>query len=62
MTNYEFMKFAEFFDEDINPSDFTTEELDQMVKDKMKTNKKYKEKYFEFYDDVKCPTKKTEDW
>lgn len=62
MNNYDLMKFAEFFDEDLKPSDFTVEELNDIIKSKMKMNAKFREKYFDFYDDIKCPTNITEDW
>lgn len=62
MNDYELMKLSEKFDEGINLYDFTTEELQELISSKQKPSKDFKQKYFEFYDDVKSESKKREDW
>lgn len=57
MNERELMKLAESLDE-FSISDYTVEELE-----KLKGNSvNFKEKYFEFYDDVKDRTRKKQDW
>ncbi|MBR4745724.1 MAG: hypothetical protein IK070_03360 [Clostridia bacterium] len=49
-------------DEALNPSDYTPEELAKLLgKDKV-LSKTEKEKYFEYYDDVKDRTLPKQDW
>ena len=60
MTERELMKLAESMEE-FSMSDFTIEDLERMSED-VDTYKKYKEKYFEYYDDVKDKTLKKQDW
>jgi len=62
MTEYELMNLSEQYDEAIDLSDFTTEEIQEMADKTQSNNHIIKEKYFEFYDDVKCPTRKKQDW
>ena len=56
MNEREMMKLAESLEE-FSESDFTVEELERM-----KGKENFKEKYFEFYDDVKDRTRKKQDW
>ena len=56
MNEREMMKLAESLEE-FSESDFTVEELERM-----KGQENFKEKYFEFYDDVKDRTRKKQDW
>ena len=56
MNEREMMKLAESLEE-FSESDFTVEELERM-----KDKENFKEKYFEFYDDVKDRTRKKQDW
>lgn len=56
MTERELMKLAESLDE-FSMSDYTVEELENKEK-----SKNFKDKYFEFYDDVKDKTLKKQDW
>ena len=58
MNERELMKLAESLEE-FSISDFTIEELEELSGTK---NKTFKEKYFEFYDDVKDKTLKKQDW
>lgn len=62
MNDYELLKLSEKFDEGINLYDFTTEELEEIAKSKQKASASFKQKYFEYYDDVKSESKKREDW
>ena len=57
MNERELMKLAETWDE-FSVSDYTVEELERM------SNKSpnFKEKYFDYYDDVKDRTRKKQDW
>ena len=60
MNEREMMKLAESMEE-FSVSDFTVEELRAM---KPSTNgyDKYKQNYFDYYDDVKDKTLKRQDW
>ena len=62
MNERELMKLSEKYDEDIKPYDFTVEELQEMMDEKLTTTEKRKKKYFEYYDDVKDKTLKKQDW
>jgi len=61
MNEREMMKLAESMEE-FSMSDFTVQELEEMSKNKLSSYDKYKEKYFEYYDDVKDKTLKKQDW
>lgn len=61
MTNAELLRYIQSFDEDFSFSDYTTEELFELL-ESYKMRDDFKEKYFEFYDDVKCETRKRQDW
>lgn len=62
MNEREMMKLAETMEE-FSMSDFTVQELEAMRKDKNTSSySKYKEKYFEYYDDVKDRSLKKQDW
>ena len=61
MNEREMMKLAETMEE-FSMSDFTVQELEEMRKNNLSSYDKYKEKYFEFYDDVKDKTLKKQDW
>lgn len=60
MNEREMMKLAETLDE-FSMSDYTVEELEKMSQ-KDGGYDKYKEKYFEYYDDVKDKTLSKQDW
>ena len=62
MNEREMMKLSEKYDEDIKPYDFTVEELKDMLDSKLSDNDKKKQKYYEYYDDVKDKTLKKQDW
>lgn len=60
MNEREMMKLAESLEE-FSVSDFTVEELEAMRGNKGGYDK-YKQKYFDYYDDVKDKTLKRQDW
>lgn len=55
------LRYIENFDEDFSFSDYTPHELYEMNKDSQST-KNFKEKYFDYYDDIKSHTNKKQDW
>lgn len=56
------MKYIENFDEDFNLSDFTTEELSELLNSSKSDIEKFKETYFSKYNDVKSSSLKKQDW
>lgn len=60
MNEREMMRLAETMEE-FSASDFTVEEL-RAMKGTDKTYSKYKQNYFDYYDDVKDKTLKRQDW
>lgn len=62
MNEKELLKLSELFDEAINLYDYTPQEIEELAKSKQNNSKTFKEKYFEYYDDVKSSSKKHEDW
>ena len=63
-TGLDLMKFAQAFDGEFCLSDFSPEELDEMLNllDNKMTAEQIREKYFEFYDDVKDRTLDKHKW
>lgn len=63
-TGLDLMKLAQAFDGEFCLSDFTPEELDEMLGllDENMTNEQIREKYFEFYDDIKDRTLEKHKW
>lgn len=63
-TNWDLMKLAQAFDGEFCLSDFSPEELDEMLGliDDGMTADEIREKYFEFYDDVKDRTLSKHKW
>ena len=59
MNEREMMKLAENLEE-FSMSDYTVEELEKMKG--VNNYAKYKERYFEYYDDVKDKSLKKQDW
>lgn len=47
-------------DEEFKLCDYSVKELEDLLA--IKKNKKFKEQYFEFYDDVKSSSLKKQDW
>lgn len=60
MNEREMMKLAETLDE-FSMSDYTVDDLNKM-KSANCSYDKYKEKYFDYYDDVKDKSLKKQDW
>ena len=60
MNEREMMKLAETLDE-FSMSDYTVDDLEKMKSSQNGYNK-YKEKYFDYYDDVKDKSLKKQDW
>lgn len=61
MNDYELMRISENCDEAIELSQFSSEQISALAK--QKTNQKFKDKYFDFYDDVKSHTlQNKQDW
>ena len=60
MNEREMMKLAETMEE-FSMSDYTVEDLENMKKQSTSYDK-YKQKYFDYYDDVKDKTLKKQDW
>lgn len=62
------MKFFSQYEDDIDFADFSPDELEDMMRefcgrmDKPMTVAELKEKYFEFYDDIKDKSRKKQDW
>ncbi len=49
-------------DEEFKLNEYTVQELEEMFNVKKNSKKIFKEKYFEFYDDVKSSSLKKQDW
>ena len=60
MNERELMKLAESMEE-FSMSDFTVQDLENL-KGKSQSYDKYKQNYFDYYDDVKDRTLKRQDW
>jgi len=62
------MKFFSRYEEGADFSDFTPDELKELMAEFMQegdvplTKEEFKRKYFEFYDDVKDKSLKRQDW
>lgn len=62
------MKFFAQYEDDIDFADFSPDELEEMMRefygreDKPMSIAELKEKYFEFYDDIKDKSRKKQDW
>lgn len=62
MNENDLLKLSEYFDEGVSLSDFTVEELEEMLELYKTDKQKFKEKYFDYYDDVKHSSLKKQDW
>ena len=62
MNDYELMKLSEREEEAVNLYDFTPDQIQALSKMKMEALRNFKEKYFEFYDDIKDSSLKKQDW
>ena len=63
-TGWDLMKLAQAFDGEFCLSDFTPDELDEMLglMDENMTAEEIRERYFEYYDDVKDRTLDKHKW
>jgi hypothetical protein len=69
MSQLDLLKLLQAYGEETSLADFTPEELQEML-DRLEndgevlpmTKEQFKEKYFDFYDDVKDKTRKKHDW
>ena len=59
MSEFDLYKFFSQYDGEADLSDFTPDELEMLLGERKKTEKK---KYFEYYDDVKSKSLKKQDW
>ena len=69
MSQLDVLKLLQRYGEETDLADFTPEELQEMLDrleqdgdDLPMTKEQFKEKYFEFYDDVKDKTRRKQDW
>ncbi len=60
--NTTLLKYLENFDEDFCFSDFTPEELEELINSTKPDIQKFKDNYFKKYDDVKSCSLKRQDW
>ena len=69
MSKLDLLKVLQTYGDETDLADFTPEELQELL-DRLQsdgeilpmTKEAFKEKYFEFYDDVKDKTRKKQDW
>lgn len=57
-----FAKLVQGYDEDFKLCDFTPQELAIILNRQNKSNQKFKDDYFSFYNDVKSSSLKKQDW
>ena len=62
MTERDLMRLFDEYDGEVSMSDFTTEELQEMLGYETDDLDELKRKYFDFYDDVKSPALRKQDW
>ena len=62
MSEYKLYELSKRMEEGINPSDYSPEEMAKLLGEEKLTTKTEKQKYFEFYDDVKDRTLPKQDW
>ena len=60
--NNKWLKIIQEYDEDFKMSDYTPEELEQIINAYKSSNQKFKDQYFSFYNDVKSSSLKKQDW
>ncbi|MCI5797215.1 MAG: hypothetical protein MR024_01120 [Firmicutes bacterium] len=58
--SFDILKYMQNFDEDFKMSDYTPEEIYEMIH--KNETEKFKDKYFSKYDDVKSSSLKKQDW
>ena len=60
MSEADLYKLFSSYDGEADLSDFTPAELEKLLREGKQQN--FKEKYFDYYDDVKSPSLKKQDW
>ena len=58
--SFDILKYMQNFDEDFKMSDYTPEEIYEMIH--KNETEKFKDNYFSKYDDVKSSSLKKQDW
>ena len=61
-TTQHWLKIIQSYDEDFKLSDYTPDELEQIISAYQTADHKFKDKYFSFYNDVKSSSLKKQDW
>lgn len=63
-SNWDLMKLAQAFEGEFDLADFTPEELDELagLLDENMTPEQIRQKYFEYYDDIKDRTLEKHKW
>lgn len=56
------IQIIQSYDEDFKLSDYTPQELEELINAYQNSNQKFKDKYFDFYNDVKSSSLKKQDW
>ena len=62
MNNNKWIKIIQEYDEDFKISDYTPEELEELINAYKSASQNFKDKYFSFYNDVKSSSLKKQDW
>ena len=62
MTERDLMRLFEEYDGEVSMSDFSPRELEEMLKYRLEETAELKRKYFDFYDDIKSPSLRMQDW
>ena len=64
ISNLDLMRLAEEYDGEFSLSDFTAEELEELLSpvDEAMTVEEIRKRYFEFYDDIKDRTLEKHKW
>ena len=56
------IKLIQSYDEDFKLSDYTPQELEELISAYQNPNQKFKDNYFSYYNDVKSSSLKKQDW
>lgn len=62
MKDNKWIKIIQEYDEDFKISDYTPEELEDLINTYKSSSQNFKDKYFSFYNDVKSSSLKKQDW
>lgn len=60
--NSKWIKIIQSYDEDFKISDYTPDELEELINAYKSADQKFKDNYFSFYNDVKSSSLKKQDW